>query len=158
MKAESFIEKRQLHDENGKREAAIGFVLNNPAVHSALISFKSFTDIDDYVSLSGKQLTAENKMTIKSFQESLGHLYCRHACGMCENQCPYEVPINTIMRYNHYFMAQGREKYAINKYLNLPGSKPDVCSECEGFCEISCPYGVSIRSLLSIAHQNMSLI
>jgi len=155
--AESFLKEHQLDDENTKREAAIGFVLNDPAVHSALISFKSFTDIDDYISLSGKRLTAENKMMIKSLQESLGHLYCRHACGICENQCPHGVPINTIMRYNHYLMAQGREKYAIKKYYELPGSKPDVCSECEGLCEASCPFGVSIRSLLSIAHQNLSI-
>jgi len=157
MNAESFIEEHQLHDEKAKREAAIGFVLNDPAVHSALISFKNFNDIDNYTRLSGKRLTAENKIMIKSLQETLGHLYCRHACGMCENQCPHGVPINTIMRYNHYLMAQGREKYAIEKYYALPGSKPDVCSECEGFCELSCPYGVSIRSLLSMAHQNLSL-
>ncbi len=155
--AESFIEEHQLYDENGKREAAIGFVLNDPAVHSALISFKSFTDIDDYISLSGKRLTAENKKMINLLRETLGHLYCRHACGICENQCPHGVPINTIMRYNHYLMAQGREKYAIKKYYELPGSKPDVCSECEGLCEASCPYQVSIRSLLSIAHQNLSV-
>lgn len=103
-------------------------------------------------------ITSSRKWDRKSLQQAMGHLYCHHACGVCENKCLHNLPINTIMRYNHYFMAQGREKYAINKYFKLPGSKPDVCSECEGMCEASCPYGVSIRSLLSIAHQNLSLI
>lgn len=138
-------------------EAAIGFVLNDPRVHSALISFKNFSDIADYIALSGKQLTAANNLLIKYLQKNMGHLYCRHACGLCEDKCPHGVPINTIMRYNHYFMAQGREKYSIEEYYALPGNKPDICSECKGLCEASCPYGVSIRSLLSIAHQNLSL-
>lgn len=155
--AESFIEENQLYDEKAKREAAIGFVLNNPSAHSVLISFRNFKDIQDYISLSGKRLTAENNFLINSFQETYSHLYCRHACGICEDRCPYGIPINTIMRYNHYFMAQGREKYSIMKYLDLPGSKPDVCKDCEGFCESACPYGVSIQSLLSIAHNNLNL-
>jgi len=155
--AESFLEENQSYDDKAKREAAIGFVLDNPSAHSVLISFKSFNDMQDYISLSGKRLTAASNSLINSLQENCSHLYCRHACGICESKCPYGVPINTIMRYNHYFMAQGREKYAIRKYYNLPGSKPDVCSDCEGFCESSCPYGVSIQSLLSIAHGNLSL-
>ena len=116
-KAESFLRKDQLFDTNARREAAISFVLNEPSVHSVLISFKTFDDITDYVNLSGARLTAKNISMINSLKESCDYLYCRHACGLCESYCPHEVPVNTIMRYNQYFMAQGREKYAITEIL-----------------------------------------
>ena len=60
------------------------------------------------------------------------------------------------MRYNYYFTVKGQEKFAMQKYLELPGGKPDVCLNCEGYCEKACPYGVLIRPLLAIAHQNLS--
>ncbi|MFH1320084.1 MAG: aldo/keto reductase [Bacteroidota bacterium] len=156
-KAESFLQKDQLYDNNARREAAISFVLNEPSVHSVLISFKTFDDITDYVNLSGTRMTTKNISTINTLIETCDYLYCRHACGLCESFCPYEVPINTIMRYNHYFMAQGREKYAIQKYYELAGAKSDKCLDCEGFCQTACPYGVSIHALLAVAHNNLSL-
>jgi len=156
-KAESFLEKDLLFDNNARREAAISFVLNDPLVHSVLISFKTFQDIPDYVNLSGARLTTKNISMINSLKQSCDYLYCRHACGLCESYCPYGVPVNTIMRYNHYFMAQGREKYAVQKYYELAGSKPDKCLDCDGFCQTACPYGVSIHALLAVAHNNLSL-
>ena len=153
-KAESFLQNEQLNDSKAIREAAISFVLNEPAVHSALISFKTFDDVADYVNLSGSRLTAGNISMINYVSETCGHLYCRHACGLCESSCHHEVPVNTIMRYNHYFMAQGREKYAMRKYHELAGSKSDSCLDCKGFCQMACPYGVPIQPLLTIAHNN----
>ena len=41
-------------------------------------------------------------------------------------------------------------------YTELPGSKPDVCLDCEGHCEDACPYGVMTRGLLTMAHRNLS--
>jgi predicted aldo/keto reductase-like oxidoreductase len=156
-KAESYLQKDQLFDNDARRLAAMSFVLNNPSVHSVLISFKTFNDITDYVNLSGSRLTSRNISIINSLGETFGYLYCRHACGICESSCPHKVPINTIMRYNQYFMAQAREKYAIRKYYELSGAKSDICQNCEGFCESACPYGVSIHALLTVAHNNLSL-
>jgi predicted aldo/keto reductase-like oxidoreductase len=156
-RADAVLETDPLLDEKAKREAAIGFVLNEAGAHSVLISFRNFTDLENYIPLSGSRLTAANRLLIKSLQETCGHLYCRHACGICESKCPVQVPVNTIMRYNHYFMAQGMEKFAMEKYNNLPGGKPHNCMDCEGFCESACPYGVPIRSLLPLAHHNLSL-
>lgn len=155
--AESYLHENQLLDNNARRLAAISFVLNNPSVHSVLISFKNYNDVNDYINLSGSRLTSSNISIINSLKENFGYLYCRHACGICESSCPHKVPINTIMRYNQYFMAQSREKYAIEKYYELSGPKSDICMNCEGFCELACPYGVSIHALLAIAHNNLSL-
>jgi predicted aldo/keto reductase-like oxidoreductase len=156
-KAESFLRKDQIFNTNAKREAAISFALSNPLVHSALITFKNFDDVTNYISLSGIRLTEKTLTMINSLKNYFGDMYCRHACNVCEGKCPYNVPVNRIMRYNHYFMAQSREKYAIKKYHDLQGSNAEICMDCEGYCEASCPYSVKIKGLLTIAHHNLSL-
>jgi aryl-alcohol dehydrogenase-like predicted oxidoreductase len=156
-KGKAYLAENQLNDESKRREAAINFVLNNSTVSTALISFSNFDEIPLYVNLSGGKLTSDNLSTIKSLMENYGHLYCRHACGICEINCPYGVPVNTIARYNHYFISQKREKYAIQKYMSIEGSRTEKCLNCEGFCEVGCPYGVSAKTILTIANYNLDL-
>ena len=156
-KAESYLMQNNLADVNVRREAAIGFTLNNPAVNTVLITFKNFEDVDNYVQLSGTRLKNETASLIKSLKEGFNHLYCRHACGLCEGSCPDHVQVNRIMRYNHYYMAQAREKYAIQKYAGIAGPKAEKCLTCEGFCEAACPFGVPAHLLLALAHRNLSL-
>jgi ferredoxin len=60
------------------------------------------------------------------------------------------------MRYNHYFAAQGKEKWAMKQYAQLP-VKADLCENCTGICENSCPYGVPVHGLLDMAHKTLSL-
>ena len=156
-KGEAYLAENQLGDSKARREAAINFVLDSPAVSSALISFSNFEEIAEYVSLSGGKLTQQNHTVINAMKEKFGHLYCRHACGICETSCPNHVPVNTIARFNHYFISQKREKYAIQKYLELNNPKTGMCLNCEGFCEFACPYGVSVRTIMAIAHKNLNL-
>jgi len=156
-KAEAFVKKYNLQNSGEIRNAAIRFVLNNPGVHCACISFQNFDDVKNYVKLSGSRFTAEDQVLLAAYREGLGAFYCRHDCGKCEIQCPHQVPVNQIMRYNHYFQAQGREKYAMLKYAALSRTKPDVCRDCPGHCELSCPYGVPIQGLLLLAHNRLIL-
>jgi predicted aldo/keto reductase-like oxidoreductase len=154
--AQPFLKKYGYLEDASYKKAALSFVLNNPLVHSALISFKNFDDVNEYVNLSGSRLDNENTALIDSLVRYFGFSYCRHACGKCEKNCPNNVPINTIMRYNHYFMAQAMKEYSIKNYNELPGAKADKCIACEGLCEKACPYNVMIQSLLTIAHCNLT--
>jgi len=152
-----FLVQHGFSDSDNRKEAAISFVLNNPAVSTVLISFSNFTEVADYINLSGSRLTDKILSKIESMRDTYGPMYCRHACGICESSCPAGVPVNTIMRYNHYFTAQSREKYAISQYLGLGTTDAGNCRSCKGFCEAACPYGVPIHSLLEDAHKNLSL-
>ncbi len=152
---EEFLKSRNLN-EISKTSASVRFVLDNPAVSSVIISFDNFDDIKEYVSLSGTRLTAGNISDIETLRNFYSHLYCRHACGICQSNCPYNVPVNTIMRYNRYFTSN-RQKEAIQKYHNLTGNKADKCSGCEGYCEAACPYGVSIHALMTLAQNNLDM-
>jgi predicted aldo/keto reductase-like oxidoreductase len=143
---------------NAIRDAAIKFVLNNPDVNAACPTIQNYSDLEAYVSLSGSKFDLKARNTLAAYKTTYGEFYCRHACGMCEPQCPFKVPVNTIMRYNHYFMGQGKEKAAMLEYAALPANKADVCSNCEGRCEQACPYGVPVQGLLMLAHRTLTLV
>ena len=154
--AESFIKKHNLTGSDEIRATAIRFVLDNPDADCVLIGFNTFEDIDKYVTLSGNPLSSSDKKTLKDYEKSIGRFYCRHACGVCEEHCPHHVPVNTIMRYDQYFHAQKREKYAKEEYAALPGPKAEACENCPGYCEKHCPYNVPVQSLLNIAHKKLT--
>lgn len=155
--AQGFLKKYNLEDPQDIRNAAIKFCLNNEKVHSVCISFRNFEDMKNYVGLSGKRLTAKDKTALAVYAQAFGQFYCRHACGICESSCPQRVPVNTIMRYNHYFAAQGREKYAMELYAKLNKSVANSCLSCNGACEASCPYDVPVQKLLILADRNLTL-
>jgi predicted aldo/keto reductase-like oxidoreductase len=156
-RAEVFIKKYQLDDYNRMRDAAIRFCLSNPDVHTICCAFRNFDHLEDFIPLSGTRLQDMEKKKLSAYKEGCGAFYCRHACGICEPACPHQVPVNTIMRYNHYFDAQGKEKYAMKSYAKISGPKADLCAACQGFCESACPYGVPIHGLLTLAHRTLSL-
>ncbi len=155
--AESFKKKYEITSSGQMRDAAIKFVLGHPDVHTVSPTINSFEDLAAYVSLSGAKLKQHDKAMLADYKSVYGRFYCRHACGKCESSCPQSVPVNTIMRYQHYFAAQGREKQAMGKYLALPGNNASGCSSCSGLCQSACPYNVPIQGLLIDAHDTLWL-
>jgi predicted aldo/keto reductase-like oxidoreductase len=156
-KAEGFKRQYSLTNNNEVRDAAYRFVLKNPCVNTVCCSIKNYNDLEAFVALSGTNLRAEDQKKLNAYAETFGQFYCRHACGLCELQCPKQVPVNTILRYNHYFQSQGREKFAMTEYARLEGRKADKCQNCDGFCDSACPYGLPVQGLLYLAHQTLTL-
>ncbi|MCP4148891.1 MAG: twin-arginine translocation signal domain-containing protein [bacterium] len=157
-KAHGFIKQHKLQNPQEIREAAFKFVLGNPDAHVLNIAFKSFEEVETLLKLSGTKLATHDKKKLAAFEAGCSSLYCRHACGICETQCPQQVPVNTVMRYNHYFEVGGSEKYAMEKYAKLKGIKAETCSSCSGHCHTACPYGVPIQGLLTMAHKKLTLV
>jgi predicted aldo/keto reductase-like oxidoreductase len=155
---ESFIKKYGLTSAERARDASIRFCLGNSDVHSICPTMNSFEELEGFIALSGTRLDTEEKAMLADYKSGLGRYYCRHGCGKCEGHCPQGVPVNTVMRYHHYFAAQRREKYAMEKYNALPGNSADTCSDCSGgYCEKACPYGVPVQGLLVLAHKTLTL-
>lgn len=155
---EPFKKKYRVNSDKQVGEAAIKFVLSHPAVHTVTFSIKNYDQIEHYCSLSGTKLESGDQTVLAQYETVRGEFYCRHACGVCESSCPHAVPVNTIMRYNHYFRAQGREKDAMRMYAELGAQNAAACESCTGHCEKSCPYNVSARRLLSAAHKTLTLV
>lgn len=156
-KAKSYFKKYGMTTEEELIDAATLFVLSNPLAHSVCIDFPNLESIEPYIKLSGKTLQPQQASLLKKYTEYFGSLNCRIGCNECEKACPHHLPVNTIMRYNYYFQNKKREKEAMQLYSKIPGKNADICKECQGYCEETCPYGVTTQSLMSIAHQNMSL-
>jgi len=154
--ADTFRKKYNIANDTELRDAAIKFVLNHPNVNSACLTITNFDELEAFVGLSGKKFDLKAQQALAAYTSVYGDLYCRHACGQCESSCPSGVPVNTIMRYYHYFSVQGQEKSAMMKYAALDNSA-DACVNCAGHCEKACPYGVPIHGELAIAHQALSL-
>jgi predicted aldo/keto reductase-like oxidoreductase len=154
-KAQAFIHRHNLKSDREIRDAALKFCLSNPYVNTVCLTVMNYEQARDYLRLSGSRLESRDTALLAAYRDACGSLYCRHACGRCEPACPYQVPVNTIMRYDHYFVSQGREKHAMAQYAAL-GRQADCCQDCAGSCESACPYGLPVRALLSAAHQTLS--
>jgi len=154
--AQEFIKRHNLVGEKEIREASLKFCLSNPKVNTVCLTVLNHEQALDYLRLSGSRLEPREASLLAAYKADCGVLYCRHACGLCEPACPHHVPVNTIMRYDHYFASQGRERYAMASYAELR-SRADVCEGCPGYCESACPYGLPVRALLCSAHQALSL-
>ncbi len=155
--AEAFKKKYNLNSFEDVRAAAIRFGLSHPDVHSTCPTITNYSDLEIYVALSGTTLNPVEAEMLAEYGAMYGRFYCRHACGLCESQCPHRVPVNTIMRYNHYFVAQHRERRAMVKYAEMPAAKADACQSCPGHCQAACPYGVPVQGLLLSAHHRLTL-
>lgn len=139
------------------KDGALQFVLSNDHVNTICYLFQSLHDVEKYIKLSGTRLEPGIEAMLNNFKSKFSPLTCRIGCNVCEAYCPNHLPINTIIRYNYYFTSKRQEKHAMQKYRELSRNKPDVCYDCEGFCEKACPYGVLTRPLLAMAHRNLSL-
>ncbi len=155
--AETFKQRHGVRSATEIRDASIKFCLDHSGVHSVCPTMNTFDELEAFVALSGQRLSATEKPMLASYETLLGRYYCRHACGICEPSCPYQVPVNTIARYGHYFDVQNREKEAIRKYAALTGTRANACLECAGHCEAACPHRVPVRTLLTRVHENLTL-
>ena len=157
-RAQAFLKNNNLEDPAEIKKAAILFVLKNPDVNTVCATARNFEELELWLSQSGRNLSSSQRALLNAYEKHCGQLYCRHACGLCEPNCPHQVPVNTIMRYHHYFTAQGREREAMEKYNRIPGQDASICTKCGGHCVSACPYGVPIQGMLMLAHSQLTLV
>jgi predicted aldo/keto reductase-like oxidoreductase len=152
-----FAEQYGIQTQDQLRLGSIHWVIQNPDMHTACISFTEFDLVDKVVPLSGTRLTPPEEQMLHQIGLALGDQYCRHGCSECAQACPYQVPVSTVMRYAYYYQGQGREKYAMSKYASLEGEAAFPCLNCRGDCEGACPHGLDIQTTMLQAHTLLTL-
>jgi predicted aldo/keto reductase-like oxidoreductase len=136
--------------------AAFKWVLSHPEVNGLVISIKSVSDLDLYLTASGEKFTAGDQRILNRYAQQFGREYCRTGCNKCESACPESVAIATTLRYNMYFKDYGNEKNALESYARLD-EKAENCASCQArACTSACPYGLPVNTMLSDAHENLS--
>lgn len=152
-----FVEQYGIQTADQLRLSSIHWALQNPRMHTALVSFNSFDLVDNVVPLSGTPLTDPESELLDQMQAALDDQYCRHGCAECSGSCPHDVPVSTIMRYAYYYEGQGVEKHAMTLYSQLGKRNASLCTDCEGHCDNACPFGIDIVPSMSQVHSLLTM-
>ncbi len=152
-----FVERYGISSEEQLRLGSIHWVLQNPDMHTACVSFTNFEFVDKAVPLSGTELTPAEEDLLEELALALGNQYCRHGCSDCAAHCPNGVSVSTVMRYAYYYEGQGLEKYAMGLYGGLGRSSASACVGCIGHCDGACPHGIDILPNMLKVHDLLTL-
>ncbi len=84
-------------------QAALKWVLSNPNVSCAVISFFELQHVDEYLYASGKSPSERDLAILRKYDEQILGSYCAPHCGACLASCPEGVPIHDVLRHRMYF-------------------------------------------------------
>jgi predicted aldo/keto reductase-like oxidoreductase len=146
--------KSMVNQETSYPQAAIRWVMSNPDVDTCIPTMSSYSHVEEYVGASGQPMDRASVQMLASYREQVQNVYCRVSCRECMSACPSHVAVNDVMRYAMYFEHYRMEKDAIGYYAEMEAeSKPLGCSNCAGYCERACPYGLQVKTRLLHAHE-----
>lgn len=152
---------RDLEFEQGGvpfQPAAFKWTLSHPEISGLVVTIKTVSQLDLYLSASGKSLTAADRQTLDRYAITYSNTYCRTGCNRCGSTCPKGVEMAKALRYQMYFKDYGMEKRAMTSYGLLKGNAA-ACVTCEEvFCADLCPYGLPLRALLLATHETLSFM
>ena len=149
--------KSLISQEVSYPQAAIRWVMSNPNIDCCIPTMSSYSHVEEYVAASGKPLSRADLKMIAEYRRQANNQYCRVSCQDCLSFCPDSVAVNDVLRYKMYFEDYKMESEAMRYYAELEESaKPLNCSNCYGYCEKACPFGLKVKSKLVHAHEILS--
>jgi predicted aldo/keto reductase-like oxidoreductase len=137
-------------------QAALRWVLSNPDVSAAVISFVEFQHVDEYLRASGSALAPEDVAILEKYDRLVAGSYCAPHCGACLPACPEQLAIPDVLRQRMYFEDYGDEKEAMRLYARLERNA-SVCASCSAPCLGSCPLGIRIQERMIGAHEMLQM-
>ena len=114
-------------------QAALKWVLSNPNVSCAVISFFEFQHVDEYLRASGAKLAPADVALLEEYDRQIAGSYCAPHCGACLDHCPEQLAIDDVLRYRMYFEDYGDQKEALRLYGALE-KNASVCASCSAPC------------------------
>jgi len=137
-------------------QAALKWVLSNPDVSCAVISFFKPQHVDEYLYASGRAVTAADAKILEEYDRRILGSYCAPHCGECLGACPEGLAVHDVLRHRMYFEDYGWEKEGMRLYSRLEKNAA-VCSACSAPCLGSCPVGIPIQERMTGAHELLTL-
>ncbi len=128
------------------RTAALKWAISDENLHTMLISFKSFDQIDEAIAAAAKpKLTRKEKEKLEIPKNTSG-LYCP-GCTTCNGQCIYKLKIPEAMRAYMYAYGYNETRKArrLLDRINLSGAPCKLCP----VCNVNCPMGFDVREKIS---------
>ncbi|MBI3798246.1 MAG: aldo/keto reductase [Deltaproteobacteria bacterium] len=130
-------------------QAAFKWVLANQNVSGLVVSINSLTQIDEYLHASGQPLQPADAALLEKYDRLVANDYCRPGCGACLSSCPYEVPIDDVLRYAMYYENYGQQRVGMEAYAHLPVTRnASRCIDCQAPCQPACRFEIPIKEKL----------
>ncbi|HKA56812.1 MAG TPA: aldo/keto reductase, partial [Candidatus Binatia bacterium] len=130
-------------------QAAFKWVLSNQDVSGLVVSINSLAQIDEYLHASGRPLQQADADLLEKYDRLVANDYCRPGCGACLSSCPYEVPIDDVLRYAMYYENYGQQRLGMEAYARLPVLRnASRCVNCQAPCQPACPFELSVKDKL----------
>lgn len=129
-------------------------LLQNPAVTTVTKGINSFEVFDRYLQTMKEGLSQSEDMSLYRYAQQNRSNNCM-MCGECENTCPHDLEISTMLRSKDYYYEQvGDKELAVNTLRNISRERLDTqfCRDCRE-CESVCPNGIHIVERLEQTHQ-----
>jgi predicted aldo/keto reductase-like oxidoreductase len=143
----SFMDK--LPKDTSPYNAMVRWLTTKTKLDAAVIRVRNLDEFVETYSGVGKDLRAQDIRAIKIMTAQANKTACR-LCGKCQPQCPQQIPITDILRFERYAMDDHDWNKASKLYAELP-TKGDECISC-GSCVQYCPLNLQIPEKLSRAH------
>lgn len=130
-------------------QAAFKWVVSNQNVSGLVVSINSLSQIDEYLHASGQPLQQADVDVLEKYDRLVANDYCRPGCDACLSSCPYEVPVNDVLRYAMYYENYGQQRVGLEAYARIPVThNASQCLDCKAPCEQSCPFEIPIKEKL----------
>ncbi len=135
------------------------WVLSNQNVSGLVVSINSLTQIDEYLHASGQPLQQADVDLLEKYDRLVANDYCRPGCGACLSSCPYEVPINDVLRYAMYYENYSQQRVGMEAYARIPAAhNASQCVDCKAPCQQACPFEIPIKEKMLRADQLLRFV
>jgi predicted aldo/keto reductase-like oxidoreductase len=142
MKTQAGVYWDKERQEPINMKAALKWALRNENVHTSIPGYTAFDQMElDLTVMEDLTLTPEEKADLH-LDAAGGHagLYCQQ-CGTCEEQCPSNVDVPTLMRSYMYAYGYKNLSLAHTTIEDLGSRLP--CTDCSS-CSVLCPNGFDV--------------
>jgi len=147
MKTQAGVYWDKEKTEKINMKAALKWVLNEPAVHTAIPGFTTFEQLEEDLSvMADLTLTAEELRDLRLGEIHSDGIYCQ-GCLSCLEACPEELPIPDLMRAYMYACGYDNPELArdLLSSLDLPST---LCRNCQS-CRVRCRLNLNVRERLA---------
>lgn len=129
--------------------AMVRWLTTETLFDAAVIRVRNMDEFTETYSGAGKKLRAKDLQALRMMTREANRTACR-MCGKCQLQCPRQIPISDILRFERYAIDDNDWNKARRLYASLP-TKGNSCIGCES-CMQTCPLEMRIPEKIARAH------